>query len=131
KDAALRGTDCIATDHVVWVADIVVLRFGAEGRELKLAFPFRDHHLPELSPDRNRTAEGLFDLFGPGGSGDIVGARFPAQQEITHAAADPERREAGLLQTPDDRGSSVAQRFDWFLGHASLPIHFSSNIAAK
>ena len=81
---------------------ILVIRFGAEGGDLELLFPFDHDHHPELAPDGNGVLEELLDLLRQGGGGDVVIARLAAQQEIAHAAAHPEGGEPGALQPADD-----------------------------
>ena len=81
---------------------ILVIRLGAEGGDLELAAAFDDHHHAELASDRDRALEEVLDLFRQGGGDDVIITRLAAQQEIAHAAAHPEGREAGALQPADD-----------------------------
>ena len=76
---------------------ILVIRLGAKGGDLELLSAFDDNHHAELASDGNRALEQLLDLLRQGGGDDVVIPRFAAQQEIAHAAADPEGGEAGAL----------------------------------
>ena len=53
--------------------------------------------------------EQLLDLFRARVRGEVVILRFPSEQKISHATANPERGEAGLLQTADDAGSQLTR----------------------
>ena len=90
------------------VPAILVIRLGPEGGHLELVAAFDHHHHPELAPDGNRAFEEVLDLFRQGGGDDVVIARLAAQQEIAHAAADPEGREPGALAAG---GRCRARRF--------------------
>jgi hypothetical protein len=84
------------------VPPILVIPLRPERRHLELAGAFDHHHHPELAADRDGAFEAALDLFRQGGGDDVIIPRFPAQQEIPHAAADPEGRKSRPLQAADD-----------------------------
>ena len=57
---------------------------------------------PNLRADGDGRLEQFLDLFRPRVRGDVVILRFASEQKIAHAAADPERGEAGRLQAADN-----------------------------
>ena len=63
---------------------------------------FNHHHDAGFFSDGERAFEKFFDLLRPRVGGDINVLRFAPQQKIAHAAANPVRGKAGLLQAGDD-----------------------------
>ncbi len=97
---------------------ILVIRLGTKGGDLKL-FVAREHDDDaEFAPDRNGLGKERFDFFGPSRGGDVVIARFAAQQKIAHATADPERGVPGTLERADEVGGKLVGG-----GHVRLTIY--------
>ena len=92
----------IAEYDAAWAAAILVIGFSPEGSDLEWLALFDDHYNAELASDRQRAAEQVFDLLRQGGGNNVVVSRRAAEQEVTHAAANPESGEAGLLQAAHD-----------------------------
>ena len=77
---------------------ILVIRLGAERGDLKLLFVFNNDHHAEFASDSDGAFEKFLDLFRLGVRGDVEILGFATKQQIAHAAADPERSKARLLQ---------------------------------
>jgi hypothetical protein len=88
------------------VATILVIGLSTERGDLELALVLQYHDDAKLPSHRNGAPEELLDLLRPGRGGDIIITRLAAQQKITHAAADPERRKTGILQPLNNRGGA-------------------------
>ena len=92
----------VAEHDAARAAAILVIGLGPESGDLEGLAVFDHHHNAELASDGQCAPEKAFDLLRQGGGDDVVIARRAAEQEVAHAAADPESGEAGLLQAADD-----------------------------
>src|SRR5437867_13151245 len=88
----------IAESHLARAPAILVIGLSAESSDLELMAVFEDNYHAKFFADRNRARKKIFDLLGERGRHDVVVIRLAAQEEITHATADPESRETGLLE---------------------------------
>ena len=100
----------VAEANVFGVAPILIIGFGAEGRDLKLMAAFDDDDDTEFAAYGDSAGEERFDLVGQGGGNDIVIARFAAEEEIADTATDPKSDKPPGLQTPDNGRGVFAQR---------------------
>ena len=89
---------------------VAVFRLGAKGGDLELLLVLDDDHHPEFFPDWNGFLEKFFNLLRSRVGGNVVILRLASEQKIAHAAADPERGEAGRLQAADNFSGGCARR---------------------
>src|SRR5207237_5898224 len=85
--AAARVSHRIAEHYVIGMAAVVVIGFGAKGRDLKLVRAFDDYHHSEFSPDWDRASAAPFNLRGPRRRRELGIARLAAQQDIRRATS--------------------------------------------
>src|SRR5262249_5813272 len=100
----------VAKADVFGMAAILVIGFGAEGRDLKVMTAFDDDDNAEFAAHGDSVGEERFNLVGQGGGNDIVIAGFAAEEEIADAATDPKGDKAGGLEMPDNTRGVFAQR---------------------
>ncbi len=108
---------------------IVVIGLGAKSGNLKVVFSHDDHNDPKLSSDRNGVPEEFLNLLRESGGRDVVVAGAAVQEEVAHAAPDPEGGKTGCLEPPHDAGGMVTQRIGRLFGHGAgsfvspYPLH--------
>ena len=104
--AALGVVLGVGERDAVGVAAVAVGGVGAKRGDFDLAGRARAEHRDhaERGADRQRAAaaEEVADLVGRGAGGDVVIFGHEAEQLVAHAAAGPQRFEAGRAQLLDD-----------------------------